>query len=396
VVPDYRPCFSSIELPVMRVPLVAFAAVILASSLSSPLLGQGTKEIDFGIASTGEPVKLYEVSLAGGPTARFINWGASLVGLDVPDRDGKVADVVFGFDTLAEYEGDKNQYFGCTVGRTCNRIGGGKFSLDGVAYQLERNEKPKLLNHLHGGRARSMTRVVWNAQPFLTNDTGGVVFTYKSPDGEEGYPGELKAEVRYTLTKGNELRIEYSATTDKPTPVGLTNHAYFNLAGAGAATINDHLIQINAQGYTPVDEALVPTGEIAPVEGTALDFRKPRRIGDRVDELTPTSAIGYDHNWVLDRSGAKAGELAVAAVLTEPTSGRRLTVLTDQPGLQFYGGNFLKGDTGKKGQVYAYRSGLCLETQHFPDSPNHPNFPSVILRPGETYKHVCVYQFGHD
>jgi aldose 1-epimerase len=380
----------------MRLPIAAFAAVSMVSLFASPLLGRQIKEIDFGVASTGEPVKLYEVALAGGPTARFLSWGASLVGLDVPDRDGKVADVVFGFDTLAEYEGDKNQYFGCTVGRTCNRIGEGKFSLDGVEHKLEKNEKPKHLNHLHGGGARSMTRVVWDARPFSSDDTAGVVFTYTSPDGEEGYPGELKTRVRYTLTKDNELRIEYSATTNKPTPVGLTNHAYFNLAGAGAPTVNDHTIQINAQGYTPVDEALVPTGEIAPVEGTPLDFRTPRRIGERVDELTPTSAIGYDHNWVLDRSNAKSGELAVAAVLTEPTSGRRLTMLTDQPGLQFYGGNFLKGDTGKKGQVYAYRSGLCLETQHFPDSPNKPNFPSVILRPGDTYQHVCVIQFGHD
>ncbi|MGL4514165.1 MAG: aldose epimerase family protein, partial [Lacipirellulaceae bacterium] len=249
-------------------------------------------------------------------------------------------------------------------------------------------------NHLHGGGARSMTRVVWTAEMFIDHGVAGVVFRYTSPDGEEGYPGELKAEVRYALTCEGELRIDYTATTDKPTPVGLTNHAYFNLAGAGAATINDQQLRIDADYYTPVDAAAVPTGELAPVKGTPFDFRRSWRIGDRIDELNPTSASGYDHNWVLNRDGVEPGALAVAAVLDEPTTGRRLTVLTDQPGLQFYGGNFLKGDAGKGGKPYAYRSGCCLETQHFPDSPNKPNFPSVTLRPGETYRHVCVYKFS--
>ncbi|MGL4512581.1 MAG: aldose epimerase family protein, partial [Lacipirellulaceae bacterium] len=216
----------------------------------SPVIAQEVKQVDFGVASTGETVTAHDVVFPSGVRARFLDWGATLAALEVPDRDGKLADVVFGFDTLAEYEGDTNQYFGCTVGRTCNRIAGGKFTLDGVEYQLDKNEKPKLVNHLHGGGARSMTRVVWTAEMFIDPGVAGVVFRYTSPDGEEGYPGELKAEVRYALTGEGELRIDYTATTDKPTPVGLTNHAYFNLAGAGAATINDHQLRIDADYYT--------------------------------------------------------------------------------------------------------------------------------------------------
>ncbi|MEM9660529.1 MAG: aldose epimerase family protein, partial [Planctomycetota bacterium] len=242
---------------------------------------------------------------------------------------------------------------------------------------------------------RKLSNVVWKAKRFESDTDRGVTFWYVSPDGEEGYPGEVTIYVTYTLNDDNQLRIDFEATTTKPTILNLTNHAYFNLSGAGSPTINDHLLTINADHYTPVDDTLIPLGELASVEGTPLDFRKPTRIGDRVDELTETSTLGYDHNFALNASGGAT--LKQAAQLVDPASGRTMTLLTDQPGVQFYGGNFLKGQVGKDGETYAYRSGCCLETQHFPNSPNRqgePGWPSVVLRPGETYRHSQIYAFG--
>ncbi|RIK88157.1 MAG: galactose-1-epimerase [Planctomycetota bacterium] len=348
----------------------------------------------FGQTKDGSQVKLWTLNSKGGLTVRLMNRGAAIVSIEVPDRDGKKADVALGFDDVAGYESPDNQYFGTIVGRYGNRIAGGKFQLDGKQYQLFTNDGP---NHLHGGDGRSLDKIVWQAEPFESGGQQGVTFSYTSPDGEEGYPGNLKMTVKYTVSNKNEIRIEYAATTDKPTVLNLTNHAYFNLAGHGSPTINEHVLRLNADRYTPVDETLIPTGELAPVADTPLDFRQPTAIGKRVDELTATSAKGYDHNFVLNRDGAAAGELVEAAVLVDPKSGRTLTVLTDQPGVQFYGGNFLKGQAGKQGKTYAHRSACCLETQVFPDSPNNQGkegWPNCVLRPGETYKHTCVYAFG--
>jgi aldose 1-epimerase len=325
-----------------------------------------------------------------GMTVRLMTLGASLIGVEVPDREGSRKDVVLGFDTVAGYESPANGYFGHTVGRFANRIAGSKFSIEGQVYQLATNDGP---NHLHGGGKRSVDKVLWLAEPFQDERGMGVVFRYLSPAGEEGYPGELSMEVSYTIAVGsNRIIIDYSATSDAPTPVNLSNHAYFNLAGQGAPTINDHRLMINAGHYTPVDETLIPTGEIAPVEGTPFDFRTPEMIGKRVHQLDDAPGSGYDHNFVLNSDGSEA--LQVAAVLKHSESGRSLTVHTTEPGLQFYGGNFLDVEAGKAGASYVQRSGLCLEAQHFPDSPNQPGFPNVILRPGETYRQTTVYEFG--
>ena len=345
----------------------------------------------FGKTSSGEMVDVYTVHNPAGMVLKVMTRGATLIGVEVPDRNGQLADVVFGFDKVADYESKKHQHFGSTTGRCANRIAKGQFSLDGKEYQLAINNGP---NHLHGGSARSLDKVLWNSTAFENADDRGVKFTYHSPDGEENYPGNVDITVTYTLTDDHEIQIDYEATTDEKTPVNLTNHAYFNLAGAGAPTIHDHLLTINANNYIPVDDTLIPTGEIAPVEGTPLDFRQPTPIGLRVAELDNTSTTGYDHNYVLKKS--KLGELSVAAVLKDPSSGRTLTVWTTQPGVQFYGGNFLFGQEGKQGQTYLHRSGCCLETQHFPDSVNQPDFPSVILKPGDTYHQTCIYAFSAD
>jgi aldose 1-epimerase len=349
---------------------------------------------DFGKTADGTSVQVYHVTNPAGMEIRLISRGAALIGVDLPTEDGKKVDVVFGFDDVAGYESERNMYFGCTTGRYANRIGGGKFTLDGQEYQLFTNDGP---NHLHGGDGRSLDKVVWAGEAFEEEGARGVKFSYTSPDGEENYPGKLAITVSFALTDKNEIRIKYSATTDKPTVINLTNHAYFNLAGHGAPTINDHVLTLYCSNYTPVDETLITTGEIATVEGTPLDFRQPTAIGARVDELTSTSAKGYDHNFVIDRGAAAPGELVKAAELVDPASGRMLTVSTDQPGVQFYGGNFLNGGAGKGGASYAHRSACCLETQVFPDSPNKqgvPGWTNCVLRPGETYKHVCVYAFG--
>jgi aldose 1-epimerase len=345
---------------------------------------------DFGKTAEGKVVKEFTVTNDHNVVLKLLSRGATLAEWHVPDKDGKMDDVVFGFDDVAGYESKGNGYFGATVGRVANRIAGGKFELNGKEYKLEKNDGP---NTLHGGGKHSLDKVIWSGQPFERSAGSGVAFKYVSPDGEEGFPGKLTIRVTYTLTNKNEISIEYEAKTTKDTPVNLTNHTYFNLAGAGAPTINDHEVMIAADRYTPVDETLIPTGELAPVEGTPLDFREFHKIGERVDQLNDKPGKGYDHNFALN---SKGGKLTLAAKVREAKTGRELSVYTTEPGIQFYGGNFLDGVKGKGGKAYKYRSGLCLETQHFPDSVNQPKFPSIILKPGETYKHTCIYQITTD
>ena len=357
------------------------------ASLLTPLLAMAEVTVnDFGKTADGTPVKQYTITNSQGVVVKLISRGATLAEWHVPDKSGQKADVVFGFDKIADYESPANGYFGCTTGRVANRIAKGKFTIDGKEYQVPVNDGP---NALHGGVKRSLDKVVWQGEPFENASGQGVVFTYTSPDGEEGYPGKLAIKVTYTLSDKNELRIDYEATTDKATPVNLTNHAYFNLSGAGSPTINDHELMLAADRYTPVDSTLIPTGELAPVAGTPFDFRQFHAIGERVAQLGEGTGAGYDHNFVLNNQD---GDLALAAKVRDPKSGRVLSVFTTEPGIQFYAGNFLNGAAGKGGKKYDYRSGFCLETQHYPNSINEPSFPSVVLRPGEKYTHTCVYQ----
>jgi aldose 1-epimerase len=362
--------------------IICVAAVL---GLSASALAE-VEVSDFGKTADGTPVKEFTLTNDDGVVVKLIERGATLTEWHVPDKDGKMADVVFGFDSVAGYELPENGYFGTTTGRVANRIAGGKFTVDGQDYTVATNDGP---NALHGGVKRSLDKVVWKGEPFEREGERGVVFHYTSPDGEEGYPGNLDIDVTYTLTDDNAIRIDYEATTDQATPVNLTNHTYFNLAGAGAPTILDHEIMINADHYTPVDDTLIPTGEIAPVAGTPLDFREFHTIGERVEALGSGTGAGYDHNFVLNNQD---GDLALAAKVRHGETGRVLSVYTTEPGIQFYGGNFLGGVEGKGGKKYNYRSGFCLETQHYPNSVNEPSFPSVILRPGQTYTHTCVYQ----
>jgi len=344
----------------------------------------------FGKTKGGETVEIYTLKNKTGLVAKVMTRGATLVQLHVPDRTGKSADVLLGFDNVTGYESEDNQYFGCTTGRVCNRIAKGKFTLEGKEYTLAINNEP---NHLHGGVARSLDKVIWKAAPFADEKGQGVTFSFTSPDGDEGYPGNLSVTVSYFVpTDANSISISYTATTDKATPVNLTNHAYFNLAGEGSATVLDHSLQLNADKYTPGDDTMIPTGEIANVEGTDLDFRQSTKIGERIESIGKTAAIGYDHNFVLNEKKA-AESMTLAAVLVEAQSGRNMKVTTTEPGIQFYSGNFLKGQTGKGGTVYAHRSALCLETQHYPDSVNHPDFPTTILKPGAKFESKTVYSF---
>ncbi len=346
---------------------------------------------DFGKTKNGESVEIYTLHNDTGLTAKLMTRGATLVQLIVPDKSGDTSDIVFGFDSVAGYESEANAYFGCVAGRVGNRIAKGKFTLDGQEYTLAINNEP---NHLHGGVERSFDKVVWQARPYENDRGQGVEFSYVSPDGEEGYPGTLSAKVNYFVPKDqNNLSIRYTATTDKATPVNLTNHAYFNLGGHGSPTIHNHRLQLNADRYTPVDDTLIPTGEILPVEGTPLDFRKPTEIGSRIAQLEKTAALGYDHNFVLNEPAADR-IMRLCAILTDPESGRIMRVFTTEPGVQFYSGNFLTGGKGKDGQTYAHQSGCCLETQHFPDSVNHDNFPSTVLRPGEEYQSQTILRFA--
>jgi aldose 1-epimerase len=340
----------------------------------------------FGTLPGGGAVEMFTLRNANHIEVRAISYGATITSIHTPDRAGRDADIVLGFDRLDDYP-DKSAYFGSVVGRYGNRIGQGRFTLDGSTFKLAANNGP---NHLHGG-IKGFDKVVWKGEPFERDGGSGVTFTYTSADGEEGYPGRLTASVSYLLTPANELVIEYTATTDKPTPINLTNHSYFNLSGSGRGTILQHQLLLHADRYTPTDATQIPTGEIAPVAGTPFDFRTPAAIGARIDanDEQIRRGSGYDHNFVIN-GWADDGRLRPAARVVDSASGRALEVETSEPGVQFYSGNHL--DAARNG--FALRAAFCLETQHFPDSPNHANFPSTILRPGRTYRSKTVYKFG--
>ena len=337
----------------------------------------------FGKTPDGKQIDLYTLTNTNGLRARIMNYGAILVSLEVPDRDGNLADITLGFDKLDGYLGE-HPYFGAIVGRYANRIGKAAFKLDGVEYKLAANND---VNHLHGG-IKGFDKVVWRLEDLGVEADGAMVkLSYISEDGEEGYPGNLACSVIYTLTEDDKLEISYDAETDKKTVINLTNHSYFNLAGQGTGDILGHELMLNADKYTVVDEGLIPTGENRNVEDTPMDFTTPMTIGSRIKQVEG----GYDHNYVLNSGG---GTLALAAKVQEPTSGRIMEIHTDQPGVQFYTGNFLDGSlTGKAGKVYQKNYGFCLETQHFPDSPNKPDFPSVVLQPGQKYTTETVLRF---
>ncbi|MFN3192725.1 MAG: aldose epimerase family protein [Aureliella sp.] len=364
--------------------------VAMVCSLTNLAIADKPASQPFGKTAGGETVELYTLTNETGATAKVMTRGATLVQMHVPNAAGKTADVVNGFDNVQGYESDANQYFGCTTGRVCNRIAKGKFTLEGKDYSLAINNEP---NHLHGGVERSLDKVVWSAKPFESDRGQGVRFSYTSPDGEEGYPGTVELEVTYLLLKDkNNLSVRYEATSDKATPINLTNHAYFNLGGHGSESILNHRIRINADRYTPVDDTLIPTGELSKVDGTALDLRKQTKIGKQIEKLIETAALGYDHNFVLNEP-EEGKRMRLAAVLVDPESGRSLRISTTEPGIQFYSGNFLRGDTGKDGKTYALRSACCLETQHFPDSINQSNFPNTVLKPGEKFESQTIYAF---
>ena len=351
----------------------------------------------FGMTHRGEAVSLYTLKNAHGMEAKVLDYGGIIVSLRVPDRNGRLDDVVLGFDSLGDYERG-SPYFGAIIGRYGNRIARGRFTLDGRTYTLATNNGP---NHLHGG-VRGFDKVIWSVTPFQRSDSVGLVMNYTSPDGEEGYPGTLRATVTYTLTDKNEFIFDYQATTDRPTPVNLTQHSYFNLAGDGKGDILGHVVTLNADRFTPVDSTLIPTGEMKSVAGTPFDFRTSTAIGARIDRNDEQLRYGrgYDHNFVLNKGGRGGkggieGDVTLAAHVYEPTTGRVMEISTTEPGLQFYSGNFLDSTLrGKQGVVYGRRSGFAMETQHFPDSPNKPAFPSTILRPGEEYRSRTIYRFG--
>ena len=344
---------------------------------------------NFGTTPDGKQAQLYTLKNSRGMQVQLTNFGAIAVSIVVPDKRGKFADVVLGFDDLKGYLENK-PYFGATVGRYANRIANGTFTLDGKKYSLAVNNGP---NSLHGG-LKGFNKVLWEAAPLEQPGTQGVVFTYLSKDGEEGYPGNLKTKVTYTLNDANELTVAFEAVTDKPTPVNLTNHSYFNLAGEGNGDILKHVLTLTADRFTPVDKNLIPTGEVIPVKGTPLDFTKPTVVGARINDSYQQMVFGggYDHNFLL---GGDGETLQFAARMSEPTSGRVLEVLTTEPAIQFYSGNFLDGSVvGKHGHAYQRRSAFSLETQHYPDSPNHTAFPSTILRPGKTLHSRTVFRFS--
>jgi aldose 1-epimerase len=347
-----------------------------------------TKE-SFGETSDGKPVDLYTLRNASGTQAQIITYGGVVVSLNVPDRNGRLDDVVLGCESMPDYE-KYSRYFGALIGRYANRIAQGRFTLNGKEYTLATNNGE---NHLHGG-VEGFDKVVWTGRSLEDASGANLELTYFSPDGQEGYPGNLSVTVVYTLTDDNELKIEYSATTDRDTIINLTNHSYFNLAGAGNSDVLDHELTLNADRFTPTDSGAVPTGELRDVAGTPFDFQKPETIGSRIDadDEQINFGHGYDHNFVLNSS---EGELSHAASVYEPTTGRVMDVFTNQPGIQFYSGNYLDGSAkGKGGKSYQRRSAFCLETQHFPDSPNKPQFPSTVLKPGQRYLQTTVYKFS--
>lgn len=372
---------------IMKKLLYILTTIVFVSCLKQTSLPVLIDNETFKAELDGKSVQLFTLKNDKGLVAQITNYGGRVVNLWVPDKKGDFEDIVLGYNSPDGYLKSNEIYYGALIGRYGNRIAKGKFTLNDSTYTLIANNGE---NHLHGG-TKGFHNVVFDA---LQPDGQTLDLIYVSSDGEEGYPGTLTSKIRYQLTNDNELKITYEASTDKPTPVNLTHHSFFNLKGAGNGNVNDHVLQINADHYTPVDAGLIPLGQVAAVEGTPMDFRQPTAIGKRIaqDFEQLKLGLGYDHNWVLNI--APEG-LTLAAKVVEPVSGRTMEVYTDEPAMQFYGGNFLKGkDAGKNGKVYEYRGAFCLETQHFPDSPNQPSFPSTILNPGETYNSVCVYRFG--
>jgi len=369
------------------IPLVAMVVLVIGQCQktgkpASEEENMGISKESFGKTGDGENVDLYTLKNQSGMTVKITTYGGIVTSIMTPDRHGQYDDVVLGFDTLAGYLAG-HPYFGALIGRYGNRIAGGQFTLDGVVYRLAKNNGD---NHLHGG-LKGFDKVIWQADGTATGNEAILKLSYLSRDGEEAYPGNLSVTVTYTLTRDNELKIAYTASTDKATPVNLTHHSYFNLEGAGNTDILAHRLTILADRYTPVDDGLIPTGELKPVAGTPMDFRQPVAIGASIDQVKG----GYDHNYVLNDAG---GSLRLAARVQAPVSGRLLEVFTTEPGMQFYSGNFLDGSNkGKSGKIYNRHAGFCLETQHFPDSPNKPQFPPVILRPGQEYRHLVIYKF---
>ncbi|MCR5163295.1 MAG: galactose mutarotase [Thermoguttaceae bacterium] len=377
---------------------LALLAAFCAASVASAAI----EVSDWGKTSDGKEVKLYTMTNDNGMVVKISNFGAVINAIIVPDKDGNMADVALGFDEVSGYEADSCPYFGALVGRYGNRIADGKFTIDGKTYQVTKNENG--ITCLHGGKI-GFNRKIWAVETKENDDAMILKCTLKSPNGEEGFPGNLDVIVHYILPKKlNSLVVLYGAKTDKATPINLTQHCYFNLKGAGADTITDHVLMINADKFTPVNETLIPTGDLRDVKGTPFDFRKPTVIGKRIGQ-TDYDQIklgnGYDHNWVLNKTENVVGKNSEKflekpdAMLYEPTTGRVLEVYTTEPGIQFYAGNFLDGTLiGKGGKAYQFRSGMCLETQHFPNSPNTPNFPNTILKPGEEYQTGTVFRFS--
>ncbi len=371
----------------------ALSGAVALACLAQAVPKKGKVEVKktaFGKTSGGMPVELYTLTNVNGMTVGIMTYGGTVVSLTVPDRHGKYADVVLGMDSVAGYQSQTN-FFGALIGRYGNRIGHAQFQLDGQTYKLPKNDGD---NTLHGG-PQGFDKHVWKARPAVG---AAIELTYVSRDGEAGFPGNLTARVIYTLTARNELKIDYTASTDKDTVVNLTNHSYFNLAGAGEGDILQHRLTLYADRFTPVDAGLIPTGELRPVTGTPFDFLTATAIGARIGQSDQQLQYrkGYDHNWVLNKSGGSPDSpLTKAAEVYEPSSGRVMEVLTTEPGVQFYTGNFLDGTVhGKGGKGYPFRGALCLETQHFPDSPNKPDFPSTELKPGATYSSTTVYRFS--
>ncbi len=372
----------------MNIP--AFAACFLFSITTTTMSQTAPVSASFGHLKDGRAVTICTLTNSGGVEVRVMNYGAAIVSWKAPDRDGKQADIVLGFDTLREYEGG-HPFFGVIAGRYANRIAKGKFSLDGKEHTLPVNNGP---NSLHGG-IHGFDKKLWAVKTAgLRDGVPTLVLTYSSADGEEGYPGKLDCEVSYSLNEKNELKLDYRAVTDKPTVVNLTNHSYFNLAGQGSGPVIDHVALLHCSRYTPTDKDLIPTGAVADVAGTPLDFRTPARIGARIEERSFEPIAfggGYDHNLIID---GDAGTLRPAALITEPVSGRTLECLTTEPAVQLYTANGMSAQKGKAGRTYGKYGGFCLETQHYPDSPNHPAFPTTVLRPGAEYRHTCVYRTG--
>lgn len=365
--------------------LSVLASLSFVSGCNEPFIfgeeKMGIEKQPFGKAD-GQDVYLYTLTNANGLKADITNYGGIVTSLMVADREGNLADIVSGYDSLDEYI-ENNPYFGALIGRVGNRICKGKFTLNGVEYTLATNNGP---NHLHGG-LKGFDKVVWDAEEMETKEGCALKLTYLSKDGEEGYPGNLKCTVVYTLTNNDELKVSYEAETDKDTVVNLTHHSYFNLGGHASGDILSHKLMLNADNFTPVDDGLIPTGEIKSVKGTPMDFTKPTAVGSRIAQVEG----GYDHNFVLNSSD---GSLALAASVYEPKTGRVMEIYTTEPAIQFYSGNFLDGSNKGKGAVYNKHNAFCLETQHYPDSPNQPNFPTVVLKPGEKYTHLTVHKFS--